>query len=97
MIVLVSSQCILHDIHAREEHVKEDQNGLRSLHITLPIDEIYEENHLHIRCGGGRLVVEGEKDDSYFSRSFPVPSDVDPESLNAKLYDGILTISGPIS
>ncbi|KAL5966432.1 Major egg antigen [Taenia solium] len=83
-------------IEAREEYIKEDQNGLRSLHITLPIDKIYEEGHLHIRCGGGRLVVEGEKDDSYFSRSFPVPTDVEPERLDAKLRNGVLTISGPI-
>ncbi|KAH9284718.1 Major egg antigen [Echinococcus granulosus] len=81
---------------AREEYVREDQNGLRSLHITLPIDGIYEGNHLHIQCSGGKLVVEGERDDSYFSRSFHVPSDIDPESLDAKLCNGVLTITGPI-
>lgn len=80
----------------QREYIRESSDGSQSLYITLPIDDIYNEQDIHIRCGGGKLVVEGEKEDARFTRTFTVPHNVAPGDIDAKFYNGVLTITGPI-
>ncbi|KAM7536208.1 hypothetical protein Aperf_G00000097672 [Anoplocephala perfoliata] len=78
------------------ENVREGRDGTRHLNVSMPIDDVYDQKDISIQCGGGRLVVEGNNGDDHFTRAFYVPEDVDPEKLEAKLKNGVLTITGPI-
>uniref|UniRef100_A0A5K3EJA5 SHSP domain-containing protein n=1 Tax=Mesocestoides corti TaxID=53468 RepID=A0A5K3EJA5_MESCO len=80
----------------QKEYITEHHDGSRSLNITMPIDDIYSEEDLHVRLRGGHLIVEGERGDNRFSRSFPVPRHVDTGKLDAKLCNGVVTINGPV-
>ncbi len=80
----------------RLEHVKEYPDGTRALYISLPIDEIYKESDIHVRYGPGSVLIYGEKDDNSFSRTFPVPKNIDPDNLEAIFQNGVLIIKGPV-
>ena len=81
----------------QQEYIREGPDGSQTLYITLPIDDVYNENDIHIRYGNGKLVVEGERDDAQFTRTFRVPRNMAPEDIDARFYNGVLTITGPRS
>lgn len=76
--------------------MRENRDGSRQLNISMPIDEVYDQKYISIQCGGGKLLVEGKRGDDHFTRTFYVPGDIDPDKLDAKLNNGVLTITGPI-
>ncbi|KAM3187207.1 hypothetical protein ACTXT7_002760 [Hymenolepis weldensis] len=83
-------------IDAIQENVREKRDGKRELNISLPVEDIYDQKDIRIRCGGGKLYVEGDNGENKFTRTFYIPEDTDADKINAKLNNGVLTITGPI-
>nr|CDS33704.1 major egg antigen [Hymenolepis microstoma] len=81
---------------AIKDNVRENQDGSRELNISLPVEDIYDQKDISIQCDGRKLYVEGDKGDDHFTRTFYIPEDTDLRKINAKLYNGVLTITGPV-
>ena len=59
------------------------EDGLLTIEAQTRRDEQHEEANFHIR----------ERCVGKFSRSFRLPNEADPEKVNAKLADGVLTVT----
>lgn len=78
--------------------VQADLPGVKADNLDVKLDEgvltVRGERHIEVPDGSRRLV--GERVAGRFERRFTLPKDVDSEAVQAKLVDGVLTLSFPL-
>lgn len=71
--------------------IEEDDNKY-VLHLELPG---FKQEHLDVTIQNDSLTVKAEKDKYYFVKTIVIPKGVDKDKVEAKLEDGILTLTLP--
>lgn len=75
--------------NAFEYDVTRTDNGYD---IEIPVPG-FKAQHIDVLFQDGVLSVSGKNDRRTFTRSFTVPEDVDPDAINAKVEDGMLSLT----